>query len=418
MIKVGIRFRLTASIIVAVVIITTIMVGYFSIHNRRTDKKNAFDLIDNTCGKISSEISGQLNIDLGRVRSLSTVYEAYQSLTPADIDSRLFPVLTKSMQDNPHFLAYWISFELSALDPAYQNTSGRKTWIVDRLSGTLEQRYEYRGMNNQPESPQYLDIKKSRCETLMDPYLYKPKDYGLKLDQILETTLGVPIIHKDKVIGLAGIDFSVRDFETIIKQKTTQPGLKTLLISSNGTLVASSGNDTIGKNLADSNIFGESTQRILDQIVKGDKFSNLTIFPDGLDYYFSFNPVRIGTSDKTWAVCIVTPVAEVLKDANTIFKVSLFIGLLGMVFMGILVYFLITPMIKPVKQTTNALDSLSQGHFGNIQKLESHSRHELGIMGGSVNRIQDRFKAIAEFAQNIGKGHIDTVYPFDTENDM
>ena len=89
MIRIGIRARLTAGIISAVVVVTMIIVGYFSIHNRKSDKKSSFDLIDNTCDKVSSEIAGRLNIDLGRTRSLAASYESYGTLNPKEVDSIL-----------------------------------------------------------------------------------------------------------------------------------------------------------------------------------------------------------------------------------------------------------------------------------------------------------------------------------------
>lgn len=146
MIKIGIRARLTAGMISAVVVITLIIVGYFSIHNRSSDKQSAFENINNTCDKISSQIVGRLNVGLGRTRSLTGSFEALRDLKSSDKDAFIYPFLMNAMRANRDYLAFWISFELSYIDPAFENMAGRKTWLVDRLNDSLVSRFEYRGI--------------------------------------------------------------------------------------------------------------------------------------------------------------------------------------------------------------------------------------------------------------------------------
>lgn len=418
MIKIGIGARLTAGVILAVVVITMIIVGYFSIHNRKSDKQSAIDLIDNTCDKISSDIVGRLNIDLGRTRSLAATYEAYGKLNPRQADSVITPILLKAMRDNLNYLAFWISFELSSIDPAYENKPGRKTWLADRLGGNLVTRFEFRGVNNQPESPQYLEIKRTKNEALIDPYFYIPRDYGINLEQILEATIGVPVMSKGTVIGLAGIDFKMDEFSTIIEQSRGKTGYKTILISNNGTIVASSGQEAPGSNIQDNELFGQKTQQVLDFISKGISNGDADSFTTDQDYHYRLCPVKIGTSDKGWAICMIAPYREILKDANKMFRISILIGLIGIILMSFLVYSITVPLVKPITTTTRVLNTLSQGQMNDLIQLEAHDRHELGIMAGSVNRIQERFNAIAGFASDIGKGNLNTVYPFIAENDM
>lgn len=50
--------------------ITLTVVGYLSIQNRKSDQKNEPYLLDNTCDKILSEITAQLNPGRGRTRTV------------------------------------------------------------------------------------------------------------------------------------------------------------------------------------------------------------------------------------------------------------------------------------------------------------------------------------------------------------
>jgi CheY-like chemotaxis protein/signal transduction histidine kinase len=417
MIKLGIRARLTVGIIFAVVVIMMILVGYFSLHNREADKESAFKLIDNTCDKISSEITGKLNIDLGQTRLLASYYEAFSINNTEDVKSLFYPILMKAIVDNPNYLAFWISIELSAIDPDFKNKPGRKTWLADRMTGNLTKREEVRSINT-PESPQYLEIKKTKLETLIDPYFYFPRDHNIDHDPILEATVGVPVFSNGFVIGLAGIDFTMEEFEKIIIQNHEKSGYKTILFSNNGTLVATSGKEIVGSNLKDQNLFGNRTLSVLDSIKNGARIGLTDQFVDGEEYYYRLSPLRIGTSDKAWSVVMIAPMSDILNDANKVFLFSILLGLIGMLLMGVVVFAISIPLVKPITTTTRVLDSLSQGVVNEENLLWAHNRHELGIMAGAVNRIQERFKAVAVFASEIGKGKLNTKYPFKTENDM
>src|SRR5512133_3474363 len=111
MIRFGIRLRLTAGILSSVILISMVIVGYFSVHNRQSDKEGAINLINNTCDKISSEIVGRLNVGLGRTRALVGTFDASNALNSTNRDSLIFPFLRNGMKANKDYLAFWISLE-------------------------------------------------------------------------------------------------------------------------------------------------------------------------------------------------------------------------------------------------------------------------------------------------------------------
>lgn len=417
MLKFGIRARLSAGFIAAIVLVSLIFVGYFSINNRKSDKDGAISRMSTTCDRISSEIVGSLNIGLGRTRSLTNSFEGIRSLDQAAQDAFIFPFLMDAMKLNKNYLAFWISFELKYIDPEYKNQPGRKTWLVDHLGDSLVKRYEYRGTRGIPESPQYDSIKKFKNEELIDPYWYNPKMFKIDHDPILEATIGVPVMLDDKVVGLAGIDFKLSQFNAIIQSSDAGLDYKTYLISNNGTIVVSPDNSQVGKKITDVRLFADKTSLLSDSISKG-ALSGSGSFINGHGYYYHLSPVKIGTSAKAWYVCMIESKRGILKDANHLFMTSILIGLSVILLLSILLHFLSIPLVKPITSTTRVLDLLSQGKISEVTKQKSHNNHELGVMAESVNRIQERFKAISEFAADIGKGRLDTVYPFNTEHDM
>jgi CheY-like chemotaxis protein/signal transduction histidine kinase/HAMP domain-containing protein len=422
MIKFGIKARLTAGIISAVGVITLVLVGYYSLHDLNADKGNAVETMRISSDKITSEISRRLSIGLGRTRSLTNILKSIQDKDSIAQDAIIDPFLYDAMKADTNYLAFWISFELKYILPRQPDQSGRKTWLVDRMSGQLKKRFEWRGVYGIKESEQYLTIRRTKTEALVDPYWYDPRTFRVNVDSILVATIAVPVIDSlrgNLVVGLAGIDFNLRQFNKFIRETDSSLNYRTYLISNNGTIVVAPETSLTGKD------FKAITDFPINSLGKFDVMSKDTTLDhgefksaEGLVYSYHLNTVKIGKSDKNWYLCIVASNRELLKDAKRTFIKSVFIGLAGIILMIILIYFISNPLVRPITETTRVLDTLSQGKIDEGNKLEDHDRHELGIMAGSVNRIRERFRAIAGFAEDIGQGKLDTVYPYNTKDDI
>jgi len=415
--RIGIRERLSASIISVTIIVTAIIVGYFSTRTKNLNLTSSQNLLNNEASEIATRATAKLNIDLGHTRVLALSYNAFRDYSPADLRSNLVPVLVKSLEENPEALAYWISLEVREIDPDKKENPERITWLADRLGGTIVTRDEVRNKDGKSESPQYLVIKQTKKETLIDPYWYYPPDQGGRKDSLLEATVGVPVIKDGRVIGLAGIDFTLKSFSPLIDQNGNTFASEVWFISNDGTIVHGPEQSSAGKNIDQLGMFGNRSEEFKTMIREGKSFGGILENPDGADTYVAISPVRIGDSLNPWAVCILTSLDEIHKAARKAFVGSLILGLIGILLLSLMIYFFIHPLLRPIIQTTQVLDSVSQGQIENVKKLEAHDKHELGIMAGSVNRMQDRLKAIAGFASEIGKGNLEVVYPYDTEKD-
>ncbi len=423
MAKFGIKARLTIGIITATALITTVLVGYLSLTNRTTDKNHAIAMMGLSSDKISSEVSRRLNIGLGRTRSIASIFESIALKDSITQKAIIDPLLYSAMGADTNYLAFWISFEIKYIDAAQKDVPGRKTWVVDRFGESLRKRYEFRGTAGIPESHQYLAIKQTKKEELVDPYWYNPRTFGVMHDSILEATIAVPVFKTDgndtNVVGLAGIDFKLTQFDNFIKESDRSLHYHTYLISNDGKIVVAPEKPLVGSEISSIPDFPARSSRDLDRMSK-DSVRQSGQFTDksGHQLFYHLSPVKIGKSTKDWFVCIIATRQEILRDANKIFLNSLIIGLIGIILMVLLIYNISTPLVRPVKETTRVLDALSQGKIDETTSLDAHTRHELGIMAVSVNNIRARFKAIAGFAADIGQGKLDTVYPFNTVNDQ
>ncbi len=411
--KVSITTRLSAGILTAVIMVTFIIVGYFSLKTKKLNQDNATDLLDNVAKEVASNVTAKLNVDFGHTRLLALSYNAFQDYSPEDLRKNMVPILYRSLERNPDALAYWISLETKEIDSKNRDKPDRVTWLADRLTGKIDIRDEVRNRDGKSESPQYLVIKQTKKETLIDPYWYKKP---LEKDSLLEATVGVPVMKEGRVIGLAGIDFTLNSFDGLLENKDRPFNCSTYFISNDGTLINSVGKIRGGQKIVDIDLFSDAAEGIKNSVFAGKAFSGQFLMPEGMTY-LTVSPVKMGESTNPWAICITAPIKEINKAAIKPFINSLFLGLAGILVLAVLLFYFINPLMRPIIETTKVLDDVSQGKMDHLKRLSAHQRHELGIMAGAVNRMQERFQAIAGFAGEIGKGNLDAVYPFDTEQD-
>lgn len=411
--KLGITSRLSAGILTAVVFVTLIIVGSFSLNTKNLNEANSKDLLDNVAKEVASNVTAKLNVDFGHTRLLALSYNVFQNYEPEELKKVIFPILQRSLENNPDALAYWISLELKEIDPENRNKPDRVTWLADRLTGKIDLRDEVRNQDGKSESPQYLVIKGTKKETLIDPYWYKKP---MENDSLLEATVGVPVMKGNRVIGLAGIDFTLNSFDGLLENKDRPFNCSTYFISNDGTLINTVGKAKGGQRIIDIELFSTFTEEIRNNVIAGIPYSGEVLMPEGRAYV-TVSPVTMGESINPWAICIVAPISELNKAAIKPFINSLILGLAGILVLAILIFYLINPLMRPIMETTKVLNDVSQGRIDNLKRLKSHEKHELGIMAGAVNRMQERFQAIAGFAAEIGKGNLEAVYPFDTEKD-
>ncbi|MEA1876467.1 MAG: response regulator [Bacteroidota bacterium] len=414
--RLSIRDKLNVSILSAVLIVLALLVSFFSFNIRKQAKADSFQLNDNTAEKISSRATSLFNIDLGITRALANSYQGYAGQPKEELKEMYQKYLEQGIKQNSNYLALWISLELAEIDPSYTGTYERVTWLYDKLSGDYEFRSESRDTDPNNLSPQYQANKENKNESLVDPYWYKPNYEGATIDSLMETTVAVPVLKDDKVVGIAGIDFTLQQLNDLSFNVQGEDTIQATIFSFNGIIVTHSNPDMIGKKISELNIFNDEWNSILDDIQLGEKF-NKSIKLDEGEYYYSFSPIKIGKSATPWSVCVEVPYKEVLRTANGVFLQSLLIGLLGLILLGIVVYVLSTRIIKPIEATTKQLEILAEGRIDQVEILDTNSKDEIGSMARALNSLNNKFLAITSFSKSIGEGRLNVKYPYTSDHD-
>ena len=415
--KFGLRAKINAGILSLVFVVLGLIVGFMSVNLKKQAKEANFKLYDNIGKEISSKVASAFNLDLGLTRALASSYEGFADLGSKNLEEMYRRYLRQEMLNNDKYLAFWISMELKELDPDYPKEHGRITWLYDRLDGELKYRQEYKDTDPNNLSPQYQAIKKSRQESLIDPYWYIPGYEGALKDSLLETTVAVPVMRNNKVVGLAGIDFTLTHFLSLNKFQIDSDTTQGILFSNNGTILAHEDSRLIGKTLQEANLFDADSKEIAGSIEAGKAFQKI-IQINNHDYYLSFAPIQVGESSTPWSVCVTVPLESILAKTNRIFLRSVLFGFIGMLILAMAIFIISTRIIRPVEITTKRLSKLSTGEIDGGESMEVRSHDEIGAMAMAFNALNERLDAVIQFARAIGSGRLDVQYPFKSKDDM
>jgi PAS domain S-box-containing protein len=119
-----------------------------------------------------------------------------------------------------------------------------------------------------------------------------------------------------------------------------------------------------------------------------------------------------------WYLGISAPLSSIKKDANRSFIISLIVGLVGLIILSTVIYWVAKTITTPIEKITEQLKQLSQGRINNALKLEYETGDEIEEMTKAFNKTIDDLNKKSEFAQQLGRGELDQEFNNTNEQDL
>jgi methyl-accepting chemotaxis protein len=179
-------------------------------------------------------------------------------------------------------------------------------------------------------------------------------------------------------------------------------------MSNNGTYVANPDDQFTGKKAID--VFPEEIRKykVMEHIAKGEFLSYEVVGLSGSLYYDVYAPIHIGNTGTPWSIGIAVPIDQVMEKANRNFNISLAVGILGLLLLSLVIYFISNSITKPVLQVTDFLTRLSKGQVDNKMQLKITSGDEIEEMSNALNKSIVGLVEKTDFAKDIGNGNLNT----------
>ncbi|HRY55813.1 MAG TPA: methyl-accepting chemotaxis protein [Spirochaetia bacterium] len=352
-----------------------------------------------TNAAIVTEQLGRAAVDARALRDALVGLRSAGGVDRAGVDA----ILRANLEANPAYLSTWSVWEPEALDgkdakfrgSAGSDATGRYITVFDRGSGSIQRSaaidYEKPGAGDW-----YLVPRNTKKEFVPEPYLYSYT--GKKEDEILLTSVCVPILVGGRVLGVVGHDLSVSGLGAFLAGIKPYEGSYPILVSNAGPRVYHPKKEQIGKIIGDD---VPAEQPALLAAIKAGKPYVLTKknLATGAISYLSFAPVRIGADEHPWSLAIVLPLEALLSPLRQLLAAMALVGSAG-VLVGFVVLFLIGRSIsRPVNLVNAAVLRFAEGDFtmggldtAGLERMRARG-DELGETGRAFDVLAGAIKA-------------------------
>ncbi|MEN9444059.1 MAG: Chemotaxis regulator BdlA, partial [Bacteroidota bacterium] len=314
-------------------------------------------------------------------------------------------ILNKTLEQNEHFMALWVSWELSYLEPSLMQHFGRQRYMYKKNGGTISFSNDALDLSGEETNSTYYRVKLTKTEEVTPPFRLT----GNVQDSILVTTIMVPIFVNERLVGVTGIDVDMSRYDGILSRVRPVAMSEVSLLANNGSFIANSMNSWHGKNIALAYPSFAEQANAIEKIKSGKEFSGY-YSEQNIEYFYNVTPIRFGNQRTPWSLLIRVPSSSLSSKAKESLYFALFVGLIGLSLLAIVITIIATYISKPLKQMSHKLKQIEQGVFHVGDKLAVKSKDELGLVAISVNTLIDTLNSTAEFATRIGKGELDAKY--------
>lgn len=416
------NFRLRLSVKMLIFILSAsafiyiLAIGYISINFKETAIEDAKKLTDSYAREYAFLIKASLDVDMNTARSIAQVMFDYDKLGYYESREFFNQTLKKVLEEDDGYVSVWDSWELQFIDSAWKKPHGRVSTAFFRKQGSIDLTIDSLDLIDDNVTSIYYKIKISGKETITDPYFYSYTKQ--KIDEILETSIVSPIIKNGHFVGIAGMDVSLEHFKKIIDTIKPFENSNAFLIANNGSFVAHQNRKYIGRNIVSVYPKFEELAPVEEKIENGKPFS--FIFKESSESeesYISFAPIYIGRTKTPWSIALVVPLQRIMDEANSHFYVSIRVGIIGLVLLTFVIWFIALNIARPLRRTTVSLKKLAEGDISESDKIEVKTDDEIGQMASSVNLIVDELTKTADFAKEIGNGNFQSEFEILSEKD-
>ncbi|MCC6488986.1 MAG: hypothetical protein IT364_15915 [Candidatus Hydrogenedentes bacterium] len=367
------EIRTVLQISAVAIIGVAVMVGFVSMRARSEMRTEAYDKTREIALHNGQRIATELTDALSAARALGKVFESAASRRES-IDRQMFlNTLVKVVEARAFYFGAWVQFEPDMFDGKDAQFAGGTEYGVEgsfmpyaKREGKTVSLVPSTGTYEEYMDEEYYKIpKETRMECIMTPYVEPDADNALM------TSVCVPIIENDRVIGVAGIDVVLTEMSALVSEVRPFESGYAFLVANEGTFVGHPKAELAGENIKD---FG-ATPEILEAIANGMEAHQMV--PSALGgeaSYAAYVPIRIGDTATPWSFAVVAPIDKVLAKAHGIMWATILIGAGMLLVLLSAVYVVVRAIARPLHVAVATLSNGSRQVDGAADQIAESSQ--------------------------------------------
>ena len=396
-------------------VIYLVAIGYISINARQSSYRDTKELVDARVESFANQIEGRMNRNMAVARTLALSFSNYNYM-PMDrwltFANQVYEDVFPEYND---FYNLWDSWELSVIDTSYNKSYGRIVNEHFRDQGVIQTSQSKRSMDGDNEL--YKEIKQANKE-LVFPLYFDLFAEG-KSERKLMTSLLVPIRQPDGAYaGVIGIDITMDRFQDMVSNVEIRglDGSRTFILSHQWKYAAHPDTSLLNEKIV-KNPTSRKQFNLHEKLAEDKAFSIIHKENEYNKDYVSYAPIRIGKTGTPWYLGISVPVDNIMKEADRNFIISLIVGLVGLLILSVVVFYITRGITNPIEKVTEVLKQMARGRISNDMKLSIQTGDEIEEMGHALNTSIEGLNKKNDFASHLGKGELDYQYEMLSQED-
>lgn len=412
--KLRLRIFLSIFLTVSIIYIAAIVIILTQVQTIFTQNltKETRRLVNSTSMYFNSVFSKDIEV----LRSLKNTLNA---ISYQDYDKLIYQqdkIIKEIISETPQFLSIGINWEINSVKKSYTKTHGRYRYLYFWSDGNIVENVDTLNVEEEALNSLYYLFKISMKDDVTD--IYYDTYTGLKEDEKLMTSIGIPIIQNEKYAGLVVADISLDRLYNIITEIKPTPEAQSFMISHNGNIVANSTGKHINKPFNKILKNEVSKRNLLLSIQNAKSVSFIQKDSLGNKNFIILEPFYFGDIERAWSVGTIVPLKVIRKDANKLITTAIIFAVIGFILMVIITFLIVNSVVKPINSAIDSLKKIARFDISETYKLEKTTKDELAIMADSINNLINSLSEIKTFTYEISKGNLDIKYQTKGKRDV
>lgn len=406
--KLSIKKKLFFLIITVFVFSITVAALYARISFLNSSKKVSASIVKVINKSYSEKVETELQRGFAMLNSLVTNLQIEKKGTQIHLNNSNLNSIRKYIIENEDILNFYLILNnrfkyqksnISFNNDTLQSYSFSLNKTKKGISSTIFDEAYYR-INFQ----EIIDVNTNNYINISEPFIVNAQD------NLLGVTISKPILQNGKLIGFAGINFSLSQIVNIINSiKQYEEGAKTILISENGIVIFASDKPWLsGKNIN----YSHTDEQELFLSIKNNEFNNIGVG----GFAGAITNLNIKNSNTKWQLVTIISnnvfIAELISEIYISIIIASIIMILGL-FIGM--YF-INKSFLPIKAIIEASNKITKGEL--ISLPESNFNTDFGEIAKNLNLVSSKLKEAADVGNQIAKGNYNISISQKSENDI
>lgn len=293
------------------------------------------------------------------------------------------------LQENPQFLGAYFAYE-----PDIYSGGNPSRYPLHWVRDSQDRNQLFRSSVNDANTPAYQMAKQNfslsavQKSSISEPQL----EQG---EMVVKPTY--PIVIGGKFRGIAGVEVSLNGIKNFLEQLKPYPTAEFLLISSRGTIIAT----TLDSSLTAQNIretaYAENFNILFMKIKQDEERFRLLRDPkDKKRYYYAGATITTGD----WKVIMRVDEKEVLLPVLAAGLKILLIAGLGISITYVFILWIAGAIAKQVKWAVTAAEQVAQGDL--TTRIQITSRDEIGQLLAALQTMTDKLNSLISQVQQSG----------------